>query len=142
MGYLQKLFKCLFTNIFSNLNNFFINQKICVNSIIRKNLLIPKFFSWLNPKKYAYYLITKNFVSKQKYLVYFLECRRTKRIGRHGLSSETLPKIKCYFLHRKKNFATNVNGLPVLKLFQLSNDDYFFFFSYHTCNDFTLLAQF
>ena len=60
----------------SNLNNFFINQKICANSIILKNLLIPKIFSWLNNKKYAYYLIPKKFVNKQKYLVYFLECTR------------------------------------------------------------------
>ena len=36
---------------FSNLNNFLIYQKIGANSIIWKNLLIPKFFSRLNKKK-------------------------------------------------------------------------------------------
>ena len=49
----------------SNLNNFFINQKICYYPIF---LLVSK------QKKYAYYLIPKTFVNKQKYLVYFLEC--------------------------------------------------------------------
>ena len=28
----------------------------------------------IKQKKYAYYLIPKNFANKQKYLVYFLEC--------------------------------------------------------------------
>ena len=28
----------------------------------------------IKQKKYAYYLIPKNIVNKQKYLVYFLEC--------------------------------------------------------------------
>ena len=59
---------------FSNLNNVFIDHKICANFLNRKNLLIPKFFSWINKKKYAYYLIRKKFVNKKKYLVYFLEC--------------------------------------------------------------------
>ena len=44
---------------FSNLNKFFINQI---------------FFCVIKQKKYAYYLIPKNLVNKQKYLVYFLEC--------------------------------------------------------------------
>ena len=74
-GYLQKLFDCFFYYcwqiFFSHLNNFLIVQKICANSIIEKKLVIPNFFV-IKQKKYAYYLIPKNIVNKQKYLVYFL----------------------------------------------------------------------
>ena len=35
----------------------------------------------MKQKKYAYYLIPKNLVNKQKYLVYFLECKGSRKRG-------------------------------------------------------------
>ena len=56
----------------------------------------------------------------------------------HALSSDTLPKVRTFdcqiriliFARKKTYFAIFVNGLLVIKLFQLSNGDFTFFVAY------------
>ena len=79
------------------------------------NKYISQLFPIMNQFIYdihIYYLFFRICAEKINYTINF------------GRPAQTLTQYK--FLHVKNNFATVVNDLSVLKLFQLSNGDLFF----------------